>query len=282
MLSKTLSNTLTGMLSRTLSQPVANTGDPLAAAWIALEEAAGYTFGAGEKAAVNTAFTDLRSNNLLTKVARLQLLCMGSSARNAIPLIGSGGSFMGGITHNTKSVTYNGSTGVIDTNVNASTCGWTDTNMHWGYYLAAVVGADSSTLHGIASGAAGTIQGSTRFSTLGSFADFPTTSGTARISAASNGAKGVRSYHKYNTSSARITNYAGTQTVVASGAGLSSTGVVLPSLSLYVGARNNLGSADLFTSETHSALWACSGMTTTDNDVFDVILYNLVTAFGAN
>jgi hypothetical protein len=265
--------------------PLTITGDTAAAAWIAAEEAAGYTFSAGEKDATHTAFGLLRSNDLLTHLYFVQLLCLGTSARNAIPLynpLGLSNTFGSGITHNAKSITYNGTTnGFNNTDFVPSTDGWTLNSAVFGYYLVDSLLADSSSLQGCrGSSDDNTIQASTRFPTLGTFCDFGPSN---RMSATGTGLKGLRNYIRISETTGYISRYdEDGANELASKTNMSNASFSLPGVPFYFGARNFNGSVNSPTTEKHSLEWiGGGGMTTAERDIFDVVMYNLLDAFGA-
>lgn len=257
--------------------------DPAAAAWIALEKAAGYTFSTTERTGTHEAFALLRSNNLLDNLYLLQLLCMGTSARNVIPAynpLALSPAFGAGVTHNTKSITYGGTaTGYLDTGFTPSTHGWTLSSMGFGYYLSTALAADVG-LQGVTSSINGTVQTSSRLAGPGSFTDFG--NGTNRISVASNGAKGLRDSLKVSSSTGYISRYDGTANTLATKTDMLDVNASVPTSPFAFGARRNGGSYDSAGIETHGLIWiGGNGMTTADRDILDVILYNLIDDFGA-
>jgi hypothetical protein len=260
-----------------LNMPRKRKTDPAAAAWIALEEAAGYTFTAGERAGTNTAFTRMRSQGLLSKVFRLQLFCMGTSARNAICPIGTT-TLVGGITHNSKSATANGTTGYVNTGFIPSSGGWTKDSIAYGYYLKTDVGGSVSAF-GVNNGANQTIWGCTRTGGV-SFADFNTATGatTERVIGTASGAAGLRTYWK-NGANGAITNYNGSRTTIASNSGLTNVNGALPTIAFFFWAYNNAGSPIGYIAEEHSLQWIAGGLTSQETIDLELILYDWLTAF---
>jgi hypothetical protein len=257
------------------------TGDTAARDWITLQEAAGYTFTSPQRTGAHTAFSSLRSGNRLEHLYLVNLFCMGTSARNLIPFynpLGLTPTFNGGITHNSKSITYNGSTGYFNSGFTPSTHGWTKGSFALGYYLAAVVAADNSAIQGCLSSLIGTIQLATRFSGVGSFAD----SGLDRMTATSNGTKGIRDFIKTSSTNAYLSHYTGSVSTLASKTDCSDANITIPTNQVIFGARANGGGVESYGTETHGLIWiGGNGMTTADRDAVDAIFYDLLVAFGA-
>jgi hypothetical protein len=268
--------------------PITITGDTNASVWIALQEAASYAFSTQERNAVHTAMSEIRNNGLLDHICLLQPFFMGSAARNNIPLIKSiaGSQSLGSnVTHPGKHIRYNGSAGSPSqshyrTGFVPSTDGWTLNNIAFGYYLSEAVTA-SGHLQGVSTSTNGTIQESTGLTSVGSFVDFGNSSNRT-VNATTNGAVGLRSVTKTSATNGAITLYNGTQTVIVSRTNLNNAHLTIPPAEFAFGARNTSGTFYNATDHKHGLAWmACNGFTTTDRDVLEIILYNLLDGFGA-
>ncbi|MGC4002874.1 MAG: hypothetical protein QM811_06970 [Pirellulales bacterium] len=154
--------------------------------------------------AVNDCFNSLQVENLLDDMIQLQPLFHGSAGANGVCMIGSGSAFSGGITHNSKSVTGNGTTGRLNSGSTPSTNGMTTSAAWWGYYSPSTVAAHTSKVMGCVGSNPSTIvmQGGINFTGLGDYCDFNESNRAS--SGTSSGAPGLYTYHRYSSSGVRV------------------------------------------------------------------------------
>jgi len=105
--------------------------DPDAAAYIAAVRAAGGTVSGGQATAISNFAILGKADGWFTSVKRFYLPIWGVAAANAVDLIARGrGTFVGGVTHSSGFVTFNGTTGAFRDNATITSHGSTSATHH--------------------------------------------------------------------------------------------------------------------------------------------------------
>jgi len=223
--------------------------DPDYLAFYARVVAAGGSLTTTEQTATQQLVLDLKGYGIWTKMKAIYPMVGASAAACAQNLKSSSftGIFNGGVTYASSGVAFNGSTGFMNSQLNAST-NLSVTSLSFGGYTA-------STGNGI--GYNGAFPPSFLMMSFKSynFCEFYRTDGTAL--AIASGITGMVQANQLGTDSKIYTN----GTIGASG---TITMTTLPNQNMYVGAANNNGTANFYDNKLISYYYYADGLTDTE------------------
>lgn len=228
---------------------------------------AGGSLSATEKTAVNKLVLDLKGYSIWSKMKAIYPMVGASSAACAQNLKSSSftGTFSGGWTYASTGVTPNGSTGYMDTTLIPST-NLTSGNVHASVYIRTNTAAGTKQELG-----SNTSIANEEFSLIVRFTGdlaYPIIGGAFYPSYSNNNSQGFWTINRVNTTNIQYYNRATKVVDSAQTNGMSTR-------SLYVGARNNTGTADRFSDRECAFASIGDGLNSTEASDF----YTAIQAF---